>query len=176
MDELQDGRLTLMGLFAESYKGLHGTLEARLGREVGLPMQWFELLLRLARSPEHRLRMTDLAAQTGLTPSGLTRAVDRLCAAGLVERVACPADRRVAYAALTPAGLERIRAAVAPHLRHIDESLDGALTDDERRALGRLLRKLRDHVNPAAATVTPSPEGEGPPPPAATVLDSVPTD
>jgi DNA-binding MarR family transcriptional regulator len=154
VEDLDDDRLTLMGLFGESYKGVSVALERRLEAEVGVSLQWFELLVRLARSPGHRLRMSDLALQTGLTPSGLTRAVDRLDDAGLVERVACPSDRRVAYAALTPAGLDRIRSAVPPHLGHIDDLVDGALTRAERDQFAALLRKLRDHVNPAAATVT----------------------
>lgn len=155
MDHLQDDRLTLMGLFAESYKGLTARLERGLDDETGLSLQWFELLIRLARSPGHRLRMSDLALQTGLTPSGLTRAVDRLEDAGLVERVACPSDRRGAFAALTPAGLARISTAVEPHLRHLDENLTGLLSPDEQGQLARLLRKVRDHVNPEAAVVTP---------------------
>jgi DNA-binding MarR family transcriptional regulator len=153
-DQLQDDRLTLVGLFAESFKGLHGKLEQDLARDCGLPLQWFELLIRLARSPGQRLRMSDLALQTSLTPSGLTRAVDRLEAAGLVQRVACPSDRRGAYAALTHSGLQRTRAAVGPHLRHIQEHLTGLLTAGEQQALAGLLRKIRDHVNPDAATVT----------------------
>lgn len=154
VDELDDDRLTLVGLFAESYKGLTGTLERRLERHSGLSLQWFELLLRLARSPGHRLRMTDLAAQTGLTPSGLTRAVDRLSEAGLVERVACAQDRRVAYAALTPPGLDRILAAVRPHLDDIDDLFGEALTPGEQDQLAALLRKLRNHVNPDATALT----------------------
>ena len=154
MNELDDDRLTLVGLFAESYKGLAGSLERRLERDSGLSLQWFELLVRLARSPGHRLRMTDLAAQTGLTPSGLTRAVDRLSEAGLVERVACAQDRRVAYAALTSPGLDRILAAVRPHLDDIDDLVGEALTPGEQDQLASLLRKLRDHVNPDATALT----------------------
>lgn len=160
MDPLQDDRLTLMGLFAEGYKGLSARLERGLDQETGLSLQWFELLIRLARSPGHRLRMSDLALQTGLTPSGLTRAVDRLAEMGLVERVACPSDRRGAFAALTDAGLARITGAVGPHLRHLEENLTGLFSADEREQLAGLLRKLRDHVNPSAAVVTPPPDAE----------------
>jgi DNA-binding MarR family transcriptional regulator len=160
MDQLQDDRLTLMGLFAESYKGLSSKLERGLEQESGLSLQWFELLIRLARSPGHRLRMSDLALQTGLTPSGLTRAVDRLEQSGLVERVACPSDRRGAFAALTETGLARISTAVGPHLRDVDAHLVAPLTEDEQAQLAALLRKVRDHVNPAAATVSPPPDDD----------------
>ena len=155
MDPLTDDRLTLVGLLVESTTALRAQLDRRLGRDVDMPLQWLELLLRLARSPGRHLRMSDLAAQTSLTPSGLTRAVDRLEAAGLVERAPCPSDRRGSYAALTPAGLERLRAAVGPHLDHVEEHLTGVLTAEQQAQLIALLRKVRDHVNPAAAAAIP---------------------
>ena len=158
MDPLRDDRLTLVGLLFESATALRSQLDRRLDREVELPLQSFELLLRLARSPGHHLRMSDLAAQTSLTPSGLTRAVDRLERADLVERVPCPSDRRGAYAALTPTGLDRIRDAVQPHLGHVEEYLTSALDPHEQALLTDLLRKVRDHVNPAAAAAIPADE------------------
>jgi MarR family transcriptional regulator, 2-MHQ and catechol-resistance regulon repressor len=153
MDGLHDERITLVGLLTESYTALRAQLDRGLERDADLPLQWFELLIRLARSPGHRLRMSDLAAQTSLSPSGLTRATDRLEAAGLVERVPCPSDRRGAFAALTPLGLERIRAAVDPHLEHVEQHFTSALSRAERDQLASLLRKVRDHVNPGAAAV-----------------------
>jgi DNA-binding MarR family transcriptional regulator len=158
VDPLRDDRLTLVGLLFESATALRSQLDRRLDREVELPLQSFELLLRLARSPGHHLRMSDLAAQTSLTPSGLTRAVDRLERADLVERVPCPSDRRGAYAALTPTGLDRIRDAVQPHLGHVEEYLTSALDPHEQALLTDLLRKVRDHVNPAAAAAIPADE------------------
>jgi DNA-binding MarR family transcriptional regulator len=155
MDRLTDDRLTLVGLLVESTTALRAHLDRQLARDADLPLQWFELLLRLARSPGRHLRMSDLAAQTSLTPSGLTRAIDRLEAAGLAERVPCPSDRRGSYAAITPQGLERITAALEPHLDHIDEHFTSALTGDEQVQLTFLLRKVRDHVNPAAAAAIP---------------------
>jgi DNA-binding MarR family transcriptional regulator len=153
MDGLQDDRITLVGLLVESYTALRTELDRGLERDADLPLLWFELLIRLARSPGHQLRMSDLAAQTSLTPSGLTRAIDRLVAAGLVERLPCPSDRRGAFASLTPAGLDRIEAAVGPHLRHVERYFTSALGTDEQRQLAALLRKVRDHVNPGAAAV-----------------------
>ena len=155
MDGLQDERITLVGLLTESYTALRAQLDRGLERDADLPLQWFELLIRLARSPGHRLRMSDLAAQTSLTPSGLTRAVDRLERNGLVERAPCASDRRGAYAALTARGLERIQAAVGPHLDHVEEHLTGALDDAEQAHLAALLRKVRAHVNPAAVAAIP---------------------
>ena len=57
--------------------------------------------------------MSDLAAQTQLTTSGITRVVDRLERDGLVERRACPTDRRGSFAAITEAGLAPTRRGAA---------------------------------------------------------------
>jgi DNA-binding MarR family transcriptional regulator len=145
---LHDERLTLMGLLVEAHAGLTTTLERRLEAESGLSAQWFEVLLRLARSPDHRLRMSDLASQVTLTPSGLTRVVDRLEAEGLVKRESCPSDRRGSNAVLTPKGIKRLESAVPKHLDHLDELIVKILTDKERAALEGALRKMRDALRP----------------------------
>jgi MarR family 2-MHQ and catechol resistance regulon transcriptional repressor len=148
---LQHPHLTTIGLFVEAHAGLTLTLERRLASESGLSVQWFEVLIRLARTPGNRLRMSDLAAQTTLSASGLTRAVDRLEAAGLVERQACPTDRRSTYAVLTDAGESRIVAALPLHVDQLVEVLDTVFTADELEVFTTLTRRLRDATNPCAA-------------------------
>ena len=143
--------LTTIGLFMEAHAGLVATFEHRLAEQGAVTGQSFEILLRLVRSEGHRLRMSDLAAQTTLTASGLTRAVDRLERDGLVRRESCPTDRRVSYAVLTEDGERRISCALPLHLEHLTEVLESALTCDELDELGRLMRRLRDALNPAAA-------------------------
>jgi DNA-binding MarR family transcriptional regulator len=148
---LQHPHLTTVGLFAEAYAGMTLSLERRLEQESGLSVQWFEVLIRLARTPGHRLRMSDLAAQTTLSASGLTRAVDRLEAAGLVERQACPTDRRSTYAVLTDDGESRILAALPLHVDQLVEVLDSVFTGAELELFTTLTRRLRDATNPCAA-------------------------
>jgi DNA-binding MarR family transcriptional regulator len=143
--------LTTGGLFVEANAGIADHVERRLEAESGLPMQWFEVLIRLARSPEQRLRMTDLAAQTILTPSGLTRAVDRMVEAGLVTREACPTDRRSTYAVLSADGERRVLKALPVHLAHLEDVFERAFTPSELETFTGLLRKLRDVTNPCAA-------------------------
>jgi DNA-binding MarR family transcriptional regulator len=150
-DLLEHPLLTTSGLFAEAYAGMSQAYERRLEAESGLSLQWFEVLIRLARSPAQRLRMTDLAAQTTLTASGLTRAVDRLVAAGFVERQACPDDRRSTFAVLTAEGDRRIRKALPVHVAHLEEVFDATFTAKEIESFTTLLRKLRDATNPCAA-------------------------
>ena len=65
---LDDPRLTVMGLFAEAFTGVAAKLTAQLS-QLGLAGAEFEALLRLTRSPNHRLRMTDLTYAV-ITPAG----------------------------------------------------------------------------------------------------------
>ncbi len=147
-------RITLAGLVFETASGLRRAVGPSLERQCELAGQEFEILIRLARTPGGRLRMSDLAAQTALTPSGLTRAIDRLSTAGLVSRHACPEDRRGAFAALTPAGEARMREALDLHRNQLAELLDGALDPEEELVLVTMLRKLRDRVNPGASSLS----------------------
>ncbi len=146
-----DDLLTTVGLLVEAHAGMSATFERRLLEHGAVTGQAFEILLRLVRTEGHRLRMSDLAAQTTLTASGLTRAVDRLERDGLVRREACEADRRVSYAVLTPEGEQRIDCALPLHRTHIDDVLGAALSPEEQRTLAQLLRRVRDALNPAAA-------------------------
>lgn len=90
-----------MGLLVETYKGLWSMLAPQI-REHGMNETEFEVLLRLLRTPSYRLRMSDLADQTALSTSGITRVIDRLERDQLVQRETCVNDRRGFWAALTP--------------------------------------------------------------------------
>ncbi|GAA3685113.1 hypothetical protein GCM10022224_057260 [Nonomuraea antimicrobica] len=159
-----DPRLTAVGLLAEVHSGLMGRLAPVLN-DAGLSEIDFETAIRLARSPHQRLRMSDLAAQIGLSTSGVTRVVDRLEREGLVTREACATDRRASYAALTAAGRERLKSVLPQHLQDIQDSFTGLLAADELEAFLTSLRKIRSVVRPCAtagATETPNgPLSEG---------------
>ncbi|HUY65600.1 MAG TPA: MarR family winged helix-turn-helix transcriptional regulator [Acidimicrobiales bacterium] len=146
-----DERLTTVGLLFESASGLRRLFQTRLEAERSLSNQSFEVLIRLARSPGSELRMSELAAQASLTPSGLTRSVDRLQEQGLVARRVCPDDRRGAFAVLTTDGRALMDKAIPAHVAHVDEVLRGLYTADEEEMLSLLLRKLRDHLFAADA-------------------------
>ena len=153
--------VTLVGIVFETAAGLRRALAPRIESELSVGGLAFEVLLRLVRSPGARLRMTDLAAQTGLTPGGLTRAIDRLAAAGFVCREACSSDRRGAYATLTPPGRARIAEVLLHHERDIETLTAGVFDESESETLVALLRRLRDRVHPQAARVTTDPEEAG---------------
>jgi MarR family transcriptional regulator, 2-MHQ and catechol-resistance regulon repressor len=148
-DLFDDPRITATGLFTEAYEGLTARLEVQFGQH-GLSGVEFEVLLRLARSPGQRLRMTDLASQTSLSTSGVTRVVDRLERDGLVRRTACPTDRRSFHAVITNGGLARLGEVLPGHLELIDRWFTGLLTAPALEAFLDALRKVRDAVRPGA--------------------------
>src|SRR6476661_104180 len=73
------------------------------------PLPWYEVLSTVAEAPEQRMRMGDLAEALVITRGGLTKLVDRLVKAELLERTFCETDRRVSYATLLPAGATLLR-------------------------------------------------------------------
>lgn len=165
--DFADERFTAVGLLSEAYAGLTARFAADFERH-GVSAIEFEVLMRLARSPGNRLRMTDLAAQTTLSTSGVTRVVDRMERSGLVVRQACPTDRRSSYATVTGAGLAKLDEILPGHLQLIDRWFIGQLTSEQLDALLAGLRILRDAVNPCATAgasadvVAPATQGFGP--------------
>lgn len=83
----------------------------------------------------------EIADRVLLTTGSMTYVIDQLVKSGVVERVACPRDRRRWFAALTPMGQDRIAAAFPDHAREILETM-AALSPAEQETLGDLLRKL----------------------------------
>jgi DNA-binding MarR family transcriptional regulator len=119
-------------------------LNAQLAADHGLSINDFEVLLRLARAPDRRLRRVDLAQQVVLTPSGITRLLDGLERQGLVDRASCSEDRRVVYAVITDAGIAKLAEARSTHVPQIEEHFTRRLGSDDLSSLVGLLAKLGD--------------------------------
>ena len=141
---LADERITAFGRLVE----VHARLERLLGRELecgaGVPLTWFEALLRIGRSPDGELAAGELSRQIALTSGGVTRLVDRLAGAGLVERRPSATDRRSQLISLTPDGRAVLERACAVHLRGLEEHVFSRLTERDVRDLARVLDALRD--------------------------------
>lgn len=148
-EDFDDPRLTAMGLLIEVYEGVTARLDPVHARH-GLSGNDFDTLIRLARSSEGRLRMTDLAIQTSLSTSGITRIVDRLERHGLVRREPCPVDRRGSFAVLTDKGEHRLRAVLPELLDEITVCFTAVLGTERLDALTDALRVVRDAVRPGA--------------------------
>ena len=123
-------------------------LNAQLVADHGLTINDYEVLIRLARAPDRRMRRVDLAAEVLLTPSGITRLLDGLERSGQVERASCDSDRRVVYAVLTDAGLEKLYEARSSHFAQIDDHFAQRLDEEELTAILGLLSKLEEGSDP----------------------------
>lgn len=125
-----------------AHSGITRDLNTQLTAEHGLTLSDFEVLLRLSRAPDRRMRRVDLADQILLTASGVTRLLDGLERQGFVERASCDTDRRVVYAVLTEAGLDRLRTAAESHFGQVDAIFGARFDAEELAALTDLLDRL----------------------------------
>ena len=137
-----DARLGAWRTFLQAHARVVRELERELQAEQGLALTDYDVLVQLGAVEGRRLRMSELADRLLLSRSGVTRLVDRLVTAGLVERVNCDDDRRGQWAALTDAGLRRLREASPTHLRGIAEHFLDRLSSDELRSLQESLDRV----------------------------------
>jgi DNA-binding MarR family transcriptional regulator len=128
--------------FLRAHAALTRELSAELVAEHGLTINDYEVLLHLSRAPQNRMRRVDLAESILLTASGITRLLEGLERSGLVERVLCDSDRRVAYAQLTEAGAQKLREAGRTHVAGIESLFVGRYSDEELATLSSLLSRL----------------------------------
>lgn len=139
---LDPGEMAAWHAMLRSHSAVVRKLEAELQAEHELSLPAYEVLAHLSEAPERRLRMSDLTGCARLSPSGLTRLVDKLVRGGLLERVRCPQDARVVYAVLTDSGLARLETAYPTHLRgvrrHVVDRLDRGELEVIATAMGRL--------------------------------------
>jgi DNA-binding MarR family transcriptional regulator len=92
------------GALSRTHAAVSQRLQEALAQGDFPPLPWYEVLATVAEAPDRRMRMGDLAEALVITRGGLTKLVDRLVKAGLLERTFCESDRRVSYATLLPAG------------------------------------------------------------------------
>ena len=135
----------------ETHKQLTRALDAELDARHGLSLSGVELLGRLAAADDHRLRLSALAAESGLSLSRVSRIVDHLERRGLVERRQCDEDARAVNAVLTDDGLALAREAQATHLEIVHERFYGRLDPAEIETLEAVFGRF---VPDAAETCT----------------------
>jgi DNA-binding MarR family transcriptional regulator len=130
------------GALTRTHAAITGRLQEALAAADFPPLPWYEVLATIAEAPEQRVKMGDLAEALVITRGGLTKLVDRLVKAGLLERTFCETDRRVSYATLCPAGadlLEEMRPVVIAELKvAFAARLSAAEADALREALERV--------------------------------------
>ncbi|TDC83581.1 MarR family transcriptional regulator [Micromonospora sp. KC606] len=127
-------------------QGAANRLEYILGRaieqECGISHLMFEVLLILGRAGGRGLSMGAISREQVLTTGGVTRLVDRMEVAGLVERVADPGDRRGRLVRLTPLGEETVVRASRVHVENIEQYFLQPLPASHRERFTEDLRIL----------------------------------
>ena len=128
----------LLKAHAAVTRELNGQLQAA----HGLTLNDYECLLVLSHAEDGAMRRIDLAGELLLTPSGITRLLDGLQAAGYVCNHSCDSDARVKYAVLTDAGRAKLEEASKSHLASVGELFGQHFSDNELATLGELLGRL----------------------------------
>jgi DNA-binding MarR family transcriptional regulator len=130
-----------------AHSSLVKQLDAELIAGHGLSISGFEVLWRVDAAEHGRLRMTDLAELVLLSPSGLSRLVDRLEADGMIQRVACPEDGRAINATITETGKARLAEAQSTHFEGIRRRFLSNFSEAEVGQLAEFWLRLAPHCD-----------------------------
>src|SRR5436190_16621542 len=139
--------------FLRAHALLVRELDCELEEAHGLPLVSYDLLVRLEKAPDKRMRMRELADALMLSRSGLTRLVDRLVRDGLIKRSTCSADARGCYAVLTAEGGHALAAARPAHLEGVRRRFLDHFDQDELADLGALWARLAAAQDPTQGCI-----------------------
>ncbi len=125
-------------------------LEYRLNRDLqaahGVSLADYEILVRLSDRQEHRMRMSELAAEVAHSKSRISHQIRRLERAELVERTECPSDGRGVFAVLTERGMKVLRSIAPEHVASVREHYVDLLDPEEQRVIAKVFGRLVDHL------------------------------
>ena len=141
-DQVVEDRLAAWSTLLRVHAALLPQLERELAATHRMPLSWYDVLLELNSAPQRRLRMSELGSRVVLSRERVSRVVDELERAGLVERERNPDDKRSVHAVLTPAGRARLRAAAPTYLAGIEKHFTGHLSDDEARTIATAFERV----------------------------------
>jgi DNA-binding MarR family transcriptional regulator len=145
---------TLSDIESRAWVGLlhgHASMVKQLDTELvaahGLSLSAFEVLWRVAAADHGRLRMTELAELVLLSPSGLSRLVDRLEADKMIDRVSCPEDGRAINATITELGRTKLAESQATHFEGIRRRFLSNFSEAEVGQLADFWLRLAPHCD-----------------------------
>ncbi|GAB3473732.1 MarR family winged helix-turn-helix transcriptional regulator [Amycolatopsis cihanbeyliensis] len=145
-EELEPEQLNTYFALMESVSLLHHAVEQQVRAAGELSYVQFQLLARLADSPDRQLTMTALADGVVYSRSGLTHQAGLLEKAGLVTRTPSPDDQRATLVTITQAGVDRVRAILPGHIALVRDLLFAPLAARDLRTLGDTMARIRDHM------------------------------
>jgi DNA-binding MarR family transcriptional regulator len=131
------------GALTRTHAAISGRLQEALASADFPPLPWYEVLAAVADAPEERMKMGELAEALVITRGGLTKLVDRLVKAGLMERTFCETDRRVSYATLLPAGRDLLKEMRPVVVAELKIAFAANLSDRQAGELQGMLERVR---------------------------------
>jgi DNA-binding MarR family transcriptional regulator len=142
LSKLREDQLAVWRAFVNVHAAVIRRIEKDLADRHQVPLIWYDVLVALYQSPGKKLRMTELADKVVLTPSGLTRLVERLEKEGLVRRERTEEDRRGSYTVLTREGKRAFLQAWPTYEQGIRQYFIELLTEDECKTIGEGLSRI----------------------------------
>jgi DNA-binding MarR family transcriptional regulator len=127
----------------QTHHAVSGRLQDALAAAELPPLAWFEMLAAIAATDGRRMKMGELADTLVITRGGLTKLVDRLVKAGLIERTFNETDRRVSYATLLPAGADLLAEMVPVVSGELELAFAARLTETQATELRATLDSVR---------------------------------
>jgi DNA-binding MarR family transcriptional regulator len=127
---------------------LEDHLDRQLQRDAGMPHIYYALLVQLARAPEGRLRMTELASEVKITRSRLSHAITRLEERGWVRREVCESDKRGQVACLTEEGEDTLRQSAPGHVAAVRQAIFDQLSPGQVGQLGEIMHVMAKGLEP----------------------------
>jgi DNA-binding MarR family transcriptional regulator len=131
------------GALTRTHAAVSQRLQEALAQGDYPPLPWYEVLAVVAEASEQRMRMGDLAEALVITRGGLTKLVDRLVKAGLLERTFCETDRRVSYATLLAAGATLLAEMRPVIVGELDAAFSANLSVEQANELRETLDAVR---------------------------------
>lgn len=127
-----------------AHANIVNAVDRELTTEHKLGLADYDVLSQLANSSDRSLRMTELAKQVLLSPSGLTRRLDGLVKQGYVERRPCPSDGRGLLAYITDEGISKLQTMQPTHSTGVREHFVDIVEEPQLVQLSSLLTSLAD--------------------------------
>ena len=123
----------------ETSKAIHEKIRIELNN-YKLNITEFSVLEVLYRKEKQTIQQ--IGSSILISSGSMTYVIDKLEQKGLLNRHACPGDRRAINVALTEAGIEVINEIMPKHYELVDNMFE-SLTKDEEETIVKLLKKVK---------------------------------
>lgn len=142
MTDRDDAGLEAWRAMLLAYNAAMRAIDSELARADTIPLTWYDVLLELNAAPERRLQMQELGRRVVLSRTRVSRLVDEMVRAGLVEKTRDDTDRRVVWACITTSGGRALRRTAPLYLSGIEKHFAVHLTSEEKAVLATALTRV----------------------------------